>query len=302
MLNEQEAKPFTSKDVRFTTRDDALYAIFLDWPGQFTLSGGLFLLVLALLRGNAEGWSSAVILAELGAAVALLGAFVAIESRVSSPMLPLGLFRRSDFSGAQVAAFAISGSLFAIFLYTSIYLQSVLGLSALEAGLVYLPATVVMFVVSGASAQYGNRVAPGLPIAGGLVLNAAGLALMTVVGADSSWAAILPGIIVACIGTGLLNPALSAVALSSAPQEQSGLAAGVNDTFRQAGIAVGVAAFGAMIPAESIFGGGAGSAVDYVDGMHTALWVGFVLSLVGAVACARLIGLGRAPVVAEAAA
>ena len=251
----------------------------LDWPGQLSLSGGLFLLVLALLRGNDDGWTSAAIVAELTGAVALLVAFVVIESRVREPMLPLGLFKRADFSGAQVGAFAISGSLFALFLYTTIYLQSVLGLTALEAGLVYLPGTVVMFFVSGASAQFGNRVSPGLPIAGGLVLNGIGLGLMTLADAGSSWTVILPGLILACIGTGLLNPALSAVALSSAPLEQSGLAAGVNDTFRQAGVAVGVAAYGAMIPAGSLFGGG--SAIDYVGGMHTALWVGVALSLVG---------------------
>jgi EmrB/QacA subfamily drug resistance transporter len=264
----------------------------LDWYGQATLSGGLFLLVLALLRGNEDGWGSVPIVAELGGAAVLMVAFLLVERRVSAPMLPLGLFRRPDFSGAQVAAFAISASFFALFLYTTLYLQNILGLSALEAGLVYLPGTMVMFVVSGLSATVASRVPPGVMIAGGLGLVTVGLVMFLGVGVGSSWTALEPGLLVASIGTGVFNPAVSAVALGSAPQHMSGLAAGVNDTFRQAGIAVGVAAFGAMVPAAG--GLGKGSAVAYVDGLHTALIVGAVVAAVGAIASARLLGLGRA--------
>jgi EmrB/QacA subfamily drug resistance transporter len=264
----------------------------LDWWGQATLSAALFLLVLALLRGNEDGWSSAPIVTEFAAAAVLFAAFVAIQRRVESPMLPLGLFKRPDFSGAQVAAFAISASFFALFLYMTLYLQNILGLSAIEAGLVYLPGTMVMFVVSGLSAQLASRVAPGVMIAGGLGLVAVGLAMFLDVQVDSSWTALLPGFLVASVGTGIFNPAVSAVALGSAPQHMSGLAAGVNDTFRQAGIAVGVAAFGALVPSDA--GLGAGSPQAYVDGLHTALLAGAVLAGVGAVVSARLLGLGRA--------
>ena len=261
----------------------------IDWAGQAVLAPGLFLLVLALLRGNEDGWTSAAIVAELGAAAVLLSAFVAIERRVAEPMLPLRFFRSHDFTGAQVAAFAISASFFAVFLYTTLYLQQVLGLSAIEAGLVYLPGTAIMFVVSGATAQLGQRVPPRVMVGGGLALVAAGMALMNVAaGTDSSWVAILPGEIVALVGTGLFNPALTAVALGSVPVEQSGLAAGVNDTFRQAGIAVGVAALGALVPAGSALGGGSPAA--YVDGLHNALWACVALAAVGAVAAAVLIG------------
>src|SRR4051794_40846558 len=264
----------------------------LDWYGQITLSAALFLLVLGLLRGNEDGWTSTPILAGLIGAGVLLIAFVAIQRRVKFPMLPLGLFRRADFSGAQVAAFAISASFFALFLYTTLYLQNILGLSAIEAGPVYMPGTLVMFVVSGLSAQVANRVAPGVMIAGGLGLVTIGLVLFLNVGVDSSWIALEPGFLIASIGTGIFNPAVSQVALGSAPQHMSGLAAGVNDTFRQAGIAVGVAAFGAMVPATGALGGG--DAQAYVDGLHTALLVGAVVAAVGALASARLLGLGRA--------
>ena len=114
--------------------------------------------MLALLRGNEDGWTSAAIIAALVGAVAFLVAFIAVEARVKEPMLPLGLFRNRAFTGAQVAAFAISASFFAVFLYTTIYLQQILGLSAIEAGLVYLPGTLIMLVVSGATA---NLVAEG---------------------------------------------------------------------------------------------------------------------------------------------
>jgi EmrB/QacA subfamily drug resistance transporter len=259
----------------------------VDWPGQITLTAGLGLLVLALLRGNEDGWTSTLIVAELaGAAVALI-AFVIVELRVREPMLPMRLFRDATFTGAQIAAFAISASFFAVFLYMTLYLQQILGLSAIEAGLVYLPGTLIMLFVSAGTAQMGAKVPARTMVAGGLVLVAAGMALMTLTSTDSSWLIMMPGVITACIGTGLFNPALSNVALGSVPVEQSGLAAGVNDTARQAGIAVGVAALGALIPAEAALG--QGSAVDYVSGLHDALYAGAALLAIGAIASAVLI-------------
>ena len=262
----------------------------VDRPGLVTLTGGLFLLVFALLRGNDEGWGSAVILASFGGAVVLLGAFVAVEARVAQPMLPLRLFRDPSFTGAQVGAFGISASLFAMWLYLTLYLQQILGLSAIEAGLVYVPGTMLNFFVAGATASVGLKVSPRVLIAAGLALIGAGQALLTILAVDSSWWLFLPGLLVAMLGTGMFNPAVSQVALSSVPQEQSGLAAGVNDMFRQAGIAVGIAALGALVPAGAALGGGSPQA--YVDGLHDALWVGAVVATAAAVATALLI---RAP-------
>jgi EmrB/QacA subfamily drug resistance transporter len=269
----------------------------IDWPGQLTLTPALSLLVLALLRGNEDGWTSATILAELGAAAAFMAAFLAIERRVQGPMLPLDLFRNPSFTGAQIGAFAISGSFFAVFLYTTLYLQQVLGLSPIEAGLTYVPGTVAMFVTSGATANLSEKVHPGVLVSTGLALVATGMALLTLAAVDSSWTIALPGSIIGLVGTGLFNPAVIAVALGSAPAEKSGLAAGVNDTFRQAGIAVGVAALGALIPAADALGGG--SPVDYVSGMHDALWVGAGLAAIGALATAVLIRKPRQAATAQ---
>ena len=253
----------------------------IDWGGQVTLTAGLGLLVLALLRGNDDGWGSTLIVAELVGAAIALAAFVVVEMRTTNPMLPLKLFRDGSFSGAQITAFAISSSFFAIFLYVTIYLQQVLGLSAIQAGLVYLPGTLVMLVVSGATAQLGQKVPARTMISVGLGLVAVGMGLFMLAGTESSWVILMPGFLIASIGTGLFNPALTNVALSSVSQDMSGVAAGVNDTFRQAGIAVGVAALGALIPAQNAFGGDPGK---YVSGMHDALLVGGIFAAIGAIA------------------
>jgi EmrB/QacA subfamily drug resistance transporter len=259
----------------------------VDVPGQATLCAGLFLLVLALLRGNTAGWSSTAIVAELTAAALLLAGFVVIQQTKKQPMMPLGLFANRSFTGAQVAAFAISASFFAMFFYTTIYLQAVLHLSPLAAGLVYLPACVVMFAVSGASAQLLGRISHGTMISGGLALVATGLVLCLTAGVHTSWIVLLPGLLVAGVGSGLFNPALSAVALGEAPPELSGLAAGTNDSFRNVGIALGVAALGALMPSRALLNGG--DPAHFVTGFHHALIATAILAAAGAAASFALI-------------
>jgi EmrB/QacA subfamily drug resistance transporter len=266
------------------SRDPTARAV--DVPGQITLIAGLFLLVLALLRGNEDGWGSAGIIAALASAAALLTAFVVVEQRSREPMLPLRLLRRRRFAGAQVAVFAIASSFFAVFFYLTLYLQTVLGLSPIQTGLAYLPGTVLAFVVATMTARLAGRSSPAKIASIGLTLVAAGLAGMLIIGVDSSWTAILPGFLMVSIGTGLFNPTGSALALSALPKEQSGLAAGANNTFRQTGVAVGIAALGTLVPAQAALGG---SPQSYVDGLHHALIVAAVLAAVGAVATASLL-------------
>jgi EmrB/QacA subfamily drug resistance transporter len=218
----------------------------IDWGGLVTFSTALFLLVLALVRGNEEGWGSALIVSLLGAAGVLLAAFVAIERRVSEPMLPLSLFRRRAFTGVQLAAFAVSGSMFALFLYLTLYLQSFLGLSPVEAGVRYLPITVASFIVAPLAGIALARVQARYLLSAGLALVGLGLALMGGLDLDSEWTALLAGFLISGIGVGLVNPVIADVALSVVPSDRSGMAAGINDTFRQVGIAVGIAAWGAI--------------------------------------------------------
>jgi EmrB/QacA subfamily drug resistance transporter len=222
------------------------HATRIDWAGLLTFSSALFLLVLGLVRGNDEGWGSPVIISLLAGAGVLLAAFAAIERRVSEPMLPLSLFRRRAFTGVQLAAFAVSGSMFALFLYLTLYLQSYLGYSPIDAGLRYLPITLASFVVAPMAGMALARVQARWLMSAGLALTGIGLLLMGGLGVDSEWTALLLGFIVSGIGVGLLNPVIADVALSVVPKERSGMAAGINDTFRQVGIAVGIAAWGAI--------------------------------------------------------
>jgi MFS family permease len=141
------------------------------------------------------------------------------------------------------------------------------------------------------TAQLGASHSPAKIASFGLALVAAGLALMLIADVDSAWTALLPGLLVTSVGTGLFNPTGSALALDALPDEQSGLAAGSNDTFRQTGVAVGIAALGTLVPAEAALGGNLQS---YVDGLHHALIASAVLAAVGAVATAwLLIPVGR---------
>jgi EmrB/QacA subfamily drug resistance transporter len=279
----------------------------LDFPGQTTIAAGMFLLVLALVRGNTDGWGSARTIAELAGAAGMAIAFVAIERRVASPMLPLELWGRRDFRAAQIAAFAISSTFFAIYLYVTLYLQDVLRLSPLDAGLTYLPGTTLVFIVSGASAKLFARISPALLLETGLVLVGGGLALLTLTTTDSSWTVTLPGVLLASLGTGIFNPTLATLALGAGPIGHSGLLAGVNDAARQSGIAVGVAAFGALVPAAAAVGHG--SAGAYVSGLHNAALLGAAIAVAGAAVTAALLGartarpakLGRHRAVAAAA-
>jgi EmrB/QacA subfamily drug resistance transporter len=218
----------------------------IDWAGLLTFSAALFLLVLALVRGNDEGWGSTLIVTLFASAAVLLAAFAAIEQRVSEPMLPLSLFRRRAFTGVQLAAFAVSGSMFALFLYLTLYLQSFLGYSPIDAGLRYLPITVASFIVAPLSGMALAKVQARYLMSAGLALTGVGLMLMSGLEMTSGWTALLAGFLVAGGGIGLLNPVIADVALSVVPKERSGMAAGINDTFRQVGIAVGIAAWGAI--------------------------------------------------------
>jgi EmrB/QacA subfamily drug resistance transporter len=222
----------------------------VDWAGVATFSGALFLLVLGLVRGNDEGWGSTLIVSLFAGAAALLAAFVAIERRVSEPMLPLGLFKRPAFTGVQIAAFAVSGSAFALFLYITLYLQNYLGYTPLETGLRYLPLTLASFFVAPIAGALLSRVPARVLASAGLAIAGVGLLLMSGIEAGSEWTTLLGGFLALGGGVGLLNPVIADVALSVVPKERSGMAAGINDTFRQVGVAVGVAVWGAIFVAR----------------------------------------------------
>jgi EmrB/QacA subfamily drug resistance transporter len=218
----------------------------IDWAGLVTFSLSLFGLIFGLIRGNAEGWGSAQILVALIGAVVLMGAFVLIESRRENAMLDLKLFRVPSFGGVSIVAWALSAGMFATFLYITLYIQDVLGFSPLEAGVRFLPITLLSFFVAPLSAKLSARIPVRLLMGAGLITVGVGLILMGGIDNGDSWTGLLPGFLVAGIGIGMTNPMIADAALGVVPPARAGMASGINSTFRQVGIATGVAALGAV--------------------------------------------------------
>ena len=289
----------------------------LDWSGLLTFSGGLFLLVLGLTRGNDDGWSSTTIVSMLAGAAALLVTFVIVELRQERPMFDLSLFRKPAFTGVSVATFGIGAGMFALLPYLTLYLQNDLGLSPLQGGERLLPLTTLSFVVPLASRPITERVPAGLALCVGLATSAVGIWLFTGLTVGSTWRALLPGLAVSGVGVGLANPAIAKIALGVVPPQRAGMASGISNTFRIGGVATGVAALGAVFQqrlqstlhrlvgahqapplARAVAAGGTRAAAKasgnsatvvsaahhaFVSGMNEVVLVGAVTVLVGAV-------------------
>ncbi|HKU55986.1 MAG TPA: MFS transporter [Gaiellaceae bacterium] len=218
----------------------------LDLPGLVTLTAGLFALVLGLLRGNDWGWSSGRVIGLFAAGAVLLVVFGLVELRQASPMFDLRLFRVPTFTGAQITAFAMSSGMFAQFLYLAIYLESVLGHSAVWAGVRFLPLSLVSFVVAPIAGRLSARFPVRVFLGGGLAVVGVALLLMHGITVHSGWTTLLAGFIVGGIGIGMVNAPLAATAVSVVEPRRAGMASGINNTFRQVGIATGIAALGAI--------------------------------------------------------
>jgi EmrB/QacA subfamily drug resistance transporter len=219
----------------------------LDFAGFVTFSVALFLLVFALVRGNAEGWGSPLIVSFLVGAAVLLAAFVAIEWRSHDPMFDLTLFRNRSFSGAAIVGFTLSASMFSMFLYLTLYIQNVLGYGPLAAGVRFLPTTLLSFIVAPIAGRLAGRVVPIRVLLGvGMLMVSVGLVLQGGLSGDSQWTHFLPGFIVGGIGVGMINPPLATTQVGVVPPQRSGMASGIGNTFRQVGIATGVAGLGAI--------------------------------------------------------
>ena len=218
----------------------------IDWGGLVTFSGGLFLLVYALVQGNSKGWGSTEIVLMLAGAVVLLVLFLVVELAQRRPMLDLALFRRPAFTGANIVAFCLAASYFAMFLYLTLYIQDVLHYSPVEAGLRFLPITLLSFMVAPIAGRLSVRVPVRLLLGSGLVLCGVSLLMMTALTATSSWTFLTVPFILGGAGIGLVNPPLASTAIGVVPHERSGMASGINATFRQVGIATGIAGLGAI--------------------------------------------------------
>jgi EmrB/QacA subfamily drug resistance transporter len=222
----------------------------IDVAGLVTLAGSMSLLVVALFRGNDEGWGSALIVSLFAGAALLLAAFIAIEARARHPLLDLELFRRPTTAGASIAILAIATSAFAMLTFLVLYIQNALGYDAFGTGLRLLPLTIASFIAGAATARLAARFSPRILIPLGLALAGAGPLLYLQVSTSSDWTALLAGGLLVGFGIGLVNPSVAAAALGAAPVAKSGMASGLNSTFRILGVALGVAALGAIVESE----------------------------------------------------
>jgi EmrB/QacA subfamily drug resistance transporter len=253
----------------------------LDVPGMATFTVAAAALTFAMIRAGEDGWVSATVLGLLAlGAVALVG-FVVIERRSDHPLLDLALFRNRTFVGVMVAALLLNFAAFAYFTWTSIWLQSLIGLSPIQAGLTGLPLSVSSFVVSAVIGRFLHRAAPGPIIGGGLLLIGAGALLCGVlVGPGSSWPALVAGFVVIGLGVGLATPTLSSTAMGAVPPQRGGMAAGAVNTARQLGFAFGIALLGSAF-ATSATSSLDGDGVPGASGVASALAGGQARAVLG---------------------
>jgi EmrB/QacA subfamily drug resistance transporter len=263
----------------------------IDVPGVATFSTALFLLVFALIRGNEKGWGSGQIVGMLVGAGVLMIAFLLVERRSDHPMFELGLFRNPSFVGASLTAFVLSASIFAMFLYLTLYIQNQLHYSALEAGLRFLPTTLLSFFVAPVAGKLAERLGVRWFVGVGLLLVAGGLFTMSGLETSDDWTALLPGFVLTGIGVGMVNPALATVAVGVVAPQRAGMASGINSTFRQVGIATGVAAWGAIFQSAANSSNGAfiRDRAQFLDGFDRILVCAAILAAVGGIICCVLI-------------
>jgi EmrB/QacA subfamily drug resistance transporter len=278
--------------VPTSTRDPSAR---IDWAGLVTFSAALFCLVLGLIRGNADGWGSAKILTLLITAALLLLIFVTVELRSERPMLDLRLFRVPTFTGAQIVAFSLHASLFSMFLYITLYMQNVLRYSPFQAGLRFLPVSVLSFLVAPTAGKLAERLGVRAFLSTGLALIGLGLLLMSGIDPSDGWTTLLPGFILGGIGIGCVNPPLATAAIGVVEPRRSGAASGINSTFRQVGTAVGVAGLGAILQGKlthSLGAGGfaaPGAGAAYIDALNELFVVAAVVAFTGSVLALALV-------------
>jgi EmrB/QacA subfamily drug resistance transporter len=265
----------------------------LDIAGALTVTAALILAVYAIVKGNEAGWGSLRTLGLLTGASVLLGVFLAIEAKTSSPLVPLGLFRRRNIATSNVVGVLWAAAMFAWFFLSALYLQLVLGYSPLEVGLAFLPANLIMALLSlGLSAKLVLRFGIKPPLATGLLLAAAGLALFARAPVDGVFVVdVLPSMILLGLGAGMaLNPVLLA-AMSDVEESDAGLASGVVNTSFMMGGALGLAVLASLAASrtEALLGSGSDRLAALAGGYHAAFLVGALFAAAAALLGALLL-------------
>jgi EmrB/QacA subfamily drug resistance transporter len=222
----------------------------VDFPGVVTFSVAMFLAVYATIRASEAGWTSGLTLGLYGAAIVLFIAFLVIEMRSRHPMMDLSLFRKRTFVGANAAAFTMAFASITLLFYLTVWFQSILGYSPIEAGLRLVVFTGAGLSVAPIAGAISEKRSPRITLTFGLLLIAAGSFQMAFsLESDSLWTAIIPGMLLGGWGTGIINPIMAAASLGVVPPSQGGIASGTNNTFREAGQTAGIAVLGTLLAA-----------------------------------------------------
>jgi predicted MFS family arabinose efflux permease len=263
-------------------------------PGLVAVSGSLFSLTYALLKANDYGWGSPATLSLLAVAAVGLAAFVRIESRARAPMVDLSLFRNSTVTGANTVMMVVNLAIFGVLLYTSLYLQEVIGYSPVRAGATLIPWVGVIVLVAPFTGWLSARVPVRWLVSTGVVLIGVALLLFSGLDEHARFVDMLPALLVGGLGGSLTAP-LSGVVIGAVPTEKAGVASGVHNTFRETGGALGVALMGALFASSqsSALAGGASAAHAFVAGYSNALQVGALITFAAAVVAAVTLRVAR---------
>lgn len=258
----------------------------VDFRGAVAAALALGGITYALIEGPGRGWTSAGILGALAVGVASLVTFVRTELRHPDPMLPFGIFRSRQFSGANATTllvyFALSGAMF----FLVIELQRELGYSALEAGAALIPTTILLLLLSSRAGALATRIGPRVPMTVGPLVAAAGLGLMTTIGPGSDYVSgVLPGVVVFGLGLSLTVAPLTTAVLAAVPQEHMGVGSGVNNAVARVAGLLAVALLPVVAGVE---------AASFTDGFRRATWISAALCALGGLASwATIRGEGR---------
>ncbi|MEW2569751.1 MFS transporter [Streptomyces sp. NPDC047070] len=250
----------------------------LDLPGTISFTMAAAAVTYGLIRAGEAGWTDGVALAAFAAGLAALVLFLVVEARSEHPMLDLALFRRAPFTVLIVAAFLTQAAAFGYLPFSTVWLQQVLGNGPVDAGLYgALPMAAASLVVGAGAGRVLQRIAPRWTVGLGLLLIAAGNLLQARIDADSTGTVLVPGLIVAGLGVGSVLPTNASALLAEVPRERSGMAGGALNTFRQLGLALGVAVFGSVF-ADRV-ADGHGSPAAFAEGVNATLRIASATAL-----------------------
>jgi EmrB/QacA subfamily drug resistance transporter len=255
----------------------------LDLPGLISSAAALFALTFALLEANHHGWTSPLIIASLATAALGFVTFILVELRSRRPMLDFSLFRNGTFSGSNAVSALSFFALFGVFFFISIYLQNVLGYSALRTGAMLLPFTILLALSVPVAGRLTDRIGARWPMAAGMIVLGVSLLLLSRLRLDSTFADLLAGLLLGGLGMGMTLAPASAAVLACVADDKAGVASGVVTTFRQTGGVLGVAVMGAIFASQvgDLGPGEPRFAPAFMDGFEYALVTGGVVAIAG---------------------